>query len=113
MIFHILQRADWEAALQQGRYLPASLQTEGFIHCSTEAQLSGTLARFFAGQSGLVRLTIDEQRLAAPLQWEHPSDDRRDLVFPHVYGPLNLDAVVEVSELSPAAGPPASQSTSE
>jgi len=99
LIFHIVKRADWEAALAQSAYEPPSLQTEGFIHCSTQSQVSGTAARFFAGQPHLLLLTIDEQRLTAPLKWEHPAYDRHDLLFPHIYGPLNIEAVVEVVSL--------------
>ena len=112
MIYHILRRSDWDAARQAGMYEPESLRSEGFIHCSTAGQTPGTVTRYFGGEADLILLGIDELRLAAPLRWEHPSNDRAGELFPHIYGALNLDAVVEVGPI-PASAPPASQSTSE
>ena len=96
MIFHIAVLADWQAALLIGSYVPPSLDTEGFIHCSTRAQIIGTANLFYWGRTDLVLLNIDETRLAAPLRYETPAsanDVRAALSFPHLYGPLNLDAV--------------------
>ena len=68
MILHIVARADWESALARGLYVPPSLDAEGFIHCSTSAQILRTANRFYRGQAGLIILCIDESRLdAAPL----------------------------------------------
>src|SRR5258708_1343960 len=97
MILHIVARADWDSALARGIYAPPSLAAEGFIHCSTKAQILGTANRFYRGQTGLVILCIDESRLEAAPKYEPPDSDlgeaRADL-FPHLYGPLNLGAVV-------------------
>lgn len=104
MIWHILKRAEWEEALCQGSYAPPSLQTDGFVHCSTAAQTIGTFERFFRGQRDLVLLGIDEYKLVPELRWEtpaSPTDERAQEVFPHVYGPVNLDAVTEVSDFNP------------
>ena len=87
MIFHILKRSEWEAALERKTYAPLSLASEGFIHCSFKGQLAGSAERHFRGQSDLVMLRIDVQRLKAPIKIEAG--------FPHIYGPLNLDAVLE------------------
>ena len=102
LIFHILQRAAWEDALRRGLYRPASLENEGFIHCSTQAQLMETANRWYHGQEDLVLLSIDPLRLGPELRYEppaNPSDERRAQIFPHVYGPLNLDAVTRAIEL--------------
>lgn len=102
MIFHILKKSEWQEAVIRGVYEPASLRHEGFIHCSTIEQTAATVSRFFRGQTDLVLLNIDPQRLAAELRYEPPADpkdDRADQLFPHIYGPLNLDAVVRVADL--------------
>jgi uncharacterized protein (DUF952 family) len=59
--------------------------------------LSGVISRYFKGQTGLVILRIDTERLTSPLKWESPPGS--DETFPHVYGPVNLDAVVGVVPL--------------
>ncbi|HET6950136.1 MAG TPA: DUF952 domain-containing protein [Acidimicrobiales bacterium] len=100
-IVHIATPAEWAAAQAAGRVAPASLDIEGFVHCSTRAQLPGTLDRWFRGAGPLRILVLDPGRLDAELRWEesHPG-----ALFPHVYGPLPLDAVVAVEEIRQAAG---------
>lgn len=95
MLRHITTKAEWEAAQRAGVYRAPSLEREGFIHLSSETQWRKTLERFFAGQTGLVLLGIDEAALKAEVKWERADGDS----FPHLYGPLNLDAVVEVTAL--------------
>lgn len=92
-IFHITTASAWQAALTEGQYTPPSLTTEGFLHGSTQAQVVGTANRFFQGQTDLVLLAIACDRLRAELRWETVPDHG---TFPHLYGPLNLDAVVAV-----------------
>jgi len=95
-LFHIVDRKQWQEAVARGVYAPASLPIEGFIHCSTAAQIVETANRWYRGQSGLVLLRIDPRRLSAELKHEppiNPADKRRAQRFPHIYGPLNLDAV--------------------
>jgi len=101
MILHILRRAEWDEALRRGYYRPPSLEAEGFIHCSTVAQTLDTANIFFRGQTDLILLHIDERTLTSPFKFESPAaaDDARPRArFPHIYGPLNLDAVVDVVE---------------
>jgi uncharacterized protein (DUF952 family) len=98
-ILHITRKADWSAALNAGAYSADSLATEGFIHCSTTEQVARTANKFYAGQSDLVLLHIDTDRLAAELRWEAADGD----MFPHIYGPLNLDAVQAITDFTPAA----------
>ena len=95
VLFHITTRAVWTDAVAAGRYQPASLASEGFIHLSTEAQWPRTLARFFAGQRDLVLLVIDPARGAHEIRYEIADGDE----FPHLYGPLAIDAVVEVRSI--------------
>ena len=92
-ILHICTEDAWLAAQEAGTYRAASLDTEGFIHCSTPAQVVGSANRYYAGQSGVVLLSIDPHKLTSPLKYERASSGD---TFPHIYGPLNVDAVVEV-----------------
>lgn len=102
MIFHITSRKDWEAAQAKGEYIADSLQSEGFIHCSTLAQVLSVAEKFYKGQSGLVLLMIEPTLLTSTLNWEAPSGGTPPPgvpagdQFPHIYGPINLDAVVNV-----------------
>ena len=93
-IVHICRRADWEAAKQQGEYRDASLEAEGFIHCSLPEQVLATANRFFRGVPEIMLLWIDPSKLQTELRWE-PSDGQ---VFPHIYGPLNLNAIQFASD---------------
>ena len=102
MIVHIVKRSEWADAVERGTYAPASLRGEGFIHCSTIAQLIDTANRFYRGQNGLVVLCIDESRLKAELKYEAPAAAHGEAagdMFPHLYGELNVDAVSRVVEL--------------
>jgi uncharacterized protein (DUF952 family) len=102
MIAHIANRRDWAEALECGTYAPESLRAEGFIHCSTIAQVIDTANRFYRGQDDLVVLCIEESRLNAVLKYEPPAMQRGEsagALFPHLYGELNLDAVGRVVAL--------------
>lgn len=92
----------WEKALAQGEYRGDTLVTEGFIHCCLPGQLVGVISRYFHGQTGLVVLRTKPERLTSPLSWECPPGSTE--AFPHLYGPLNLDAVVEVVPLEDVLG---------
>lgn len=95
VITHIASQADWDAAQQQGSYAAESLHTEGFIHCSTPSQVLGVAQMWFAGVSDLCLLTIDVVQLQSPLKYEPAAHGGKGL-FPHLYGPLNLNAVLRV-----------------
>jgi uncharacterized protein (DUF952 family) len=97
LIYHITTREKWEAAQAAGQYEADTLVTEGYMHCSTETQVAGVLERYFKGQKDLVKLTIDRAKVERPLVFELAGSINE--VFPHIHGPLNLDAVVAVSEI--------------
>ncbi len=106
VIYHIATGADWETALADGKYTRSSvdktLAEEGFIHASQASQVARTANRFYRGVAGrLVLLVIDEERLSAEVRYEDVPG--AELPFPHIYGPLNTDAVVEARPF--AAGP--------
>ncbi len=102
LLYHITSQHEWAAATAE--YTAPSLATEGFIHCSTVAQVVATANRFYRGQSGLVLLAIDPTRLHAPVRYEPPAEDPASPErFPHLYGALNVDAVRHVVPFAPAA----------
>jgi uncharacterized protein (DUF952 family) len=98
LIYKILNRPEWEAALAQGVYLGSALdRADGFIHLSTAAQAHETARRYFAGQTDLVLLAIDDGDVAPALKWE-PS--RGGDLFPHIYGPLATGLVKSVRDIA-------------
>ena len=81
----------------QGFYEADSLALEGFIHTSKAEQVQGVLSRYYAGQTNLLLLHIDEEKLTAPLEYElAPSVNE---MFPHIYGRLNLNAVIKIENI--------------
>jgi uncharacterized protein (DUF952 family) len=96
-IYHVTTQTQWDLALKQGFYEADTLAKEGFMHCSTEDQVAGVLERYYKGQTGLVKLTIQKDRVERPLVFELAGSINE--VFPHIHGTLNLDAVVEVTEI--------------
>ena len=106
MIFHITTLQEWEKALVKGEYVANSLIEEGFIHCSTLYQTTDTANIFFKGQTGMVILCINEHNLESGIKYESPiSEGHHDpdvgTLFPHVYGPINLSAVIKVVKFPP------------
>jgi uncharacterized protein (DUF952 family) len=97
MIYHVVTEANWQKALQQGFYEAESLAKEGFIHTSKAEQVAGVLERYYKGQPDLLLLHIDETKLTAPLKYELAPSVNEE--FPHIFGPLNIDAVVKVEKL--------------
>jgi len=97
MIYHVTTKAAWQKALVDGSYSAPSLESEGFIHNSTEAQVAGVLERFYKNQTDLLLLHIDESKLTAPLKYElAPSINES---FPHIFGLINVEAVVAVVDI--------------
>ncbi|MEQ1554203.1 MAG: DUF952 domain-containing protein [Ferruginibacter sp.] len=97
MIYHITTKENWEIAIAKGFYEAPSLHTEGFIHNSTETQVGAVLERYYAGQTNLVKLYIDETKLTAELKYElAPSVNE---MFPHIFGVINLDAILKAEML--------------
>ena len=94
MIYHITHLPEWEAAIRLGTYTTPSLVSQGFIHCSYVHQLERVANHYYPGQIDLVILVIDPQKLTSSLMIEKAVDV--DDNFPHIYGPLNLDAVIKI-----------------
>ena len=94
IIYHIVLPEAW-LAFEGDAYSAASLETEGFIHCSYATQLDAVLQRYYSGASRVVILEIDADRLTSELR-EEPSTNNE--IYPHIYGAINRDAIVEISE---------------
>ena len=108
LIYHIIPRTDWITAQKNGEYRAESLTTEGFIHCSTAEQAAPVANAFYTGQKELLLLVIDPALLTSRLQWDPPAHPAPESApaslhgeFPHIYGPLNLDAVVDALDFEP------------
>jgi uncharacterized protein (DUF952 family) len=97
LIYKILSRAAWDAALAQGRFdgSPVDL-ADGFIHLSGADQAQETAAKWFAGQADLVLLGVEAETLGAALKWEA---SRGGALFPHLYRPLLPTEVVTCRDL--------------
>src|SRR3954469_3047146 len=94
LIFHITTAGEWDAAQAAGKYVAPSLEAEGFIHCSLPTQVTHVADWFYRDIPDLVLLCIDPNRLTSSLRWEPADDDAFAGDFPHVYGPIDTDAVI-------------------
>ncbi|MEP1123321.1 MAG: DUF952 domain-containing protein [Ilumatobacter sp.] len=96
-LFHAAMPDDWAAAFQSGEYTMSTrgttLDEVGFIHLSTRAQVEATANRFYADVDQLVLLTVDPTKVGSRIEWEPPTP-AGDELFPHLYGPLPIAAVV-------------------
>lgn len=106
-VVHITARRLWNEARHLGYYAAPGLASDGFIHCSTAEQVLPVARKFYPGQRGLVLLVIDPARLTPSLKWEPSAEGApppgvpADALFPHIFGPINLDAVVQVLTFEP------------
>jgi uncharacterized protein (DUF952 family) len=104
-ILHIIPRYAWEQAQREGVYRGDTLDAEGFIHFSTLEQVIRVANARFKGHTGLLLALVDTDKLQAELKYESPYEGGQqiesDEVFPHLYGALNLDAVIGVVEFEP------------
>ncbi len=100
MIYHLTFTQDWDAAVSVGSYRISgrgmTLEAEGFLHFSYASQLAGVAGRFWRDPGApVVLLTVDPELLASPVVAENTGGGRE--LFPHVYGPLPVTAVVSVT----------------
>jgi uncharacterized protein (DUF952 family) len=105
LIYHLAPAARWHGWPSGEPYLPAEYADDGFVHCTAGDELMLQVAnRFYRDAPGdFVLLVIDPARLAAPLKWEASADDDLAAKFPHIYGPIDRDAIVEVRAARRAA----------
>lgn len=101
-LVHLCGQRDWDAARAAGQVRPESLRAVGFVHLSTQRQVHLPANRIFAGRSDLVLLYVDRAALGAPLRWEPGvPGDPESMLFPHLYGPLPVGAVLGVRPYPP------------
>jgi uncharacterized protein (DUF952 family) len=104
VILHFCGRDDWAAAERSGEYVADTLATVGFVHCSTAEHVHVPANALAHGRTDLVLLHIEESRLPSPPVWEQGDPpDPGGMLFPHVYGPIPLGAVVRVTDYPPGA----------
>ncbi len=96
-ILHITRREQWGEAKREGYYKGDTLGSQGFIHFSKPHQVEEVANFLFQGQKDLVLLLVDTSKVQAEIRYETVGNE----VFPHLYGPLNTDAVIEVLDLVP------------
>jgi uncharacterized protein (DUF952 family) len=97
MIYHVTTLSHWKQSLTLGFHEAESLATEGFIHASDSHQVKGVLERYYKNKTDLLLLHIDETKLTSVLKYElAPSVNE---LFPHIYGSINTDAVMETSSI--------------
>ncbi len=97
IIYHLTTRDAWAQAQEAGEYEAPSLAEEGFIHCSKDVeQMLRVAARLYDGRTDLQALDVEVDKLISPLKIE-PS--RSGELYPHIYGKLNLDSVLQVRDL--------------
>jgi uncharacterized protein (DUF952 family) len=103
-IYHLAPAGRWRGGPGDQPYLPAEYDADGFIHCTAGDNLMLAVAnRFYRAAPGdFVLLVIDPARLTTPLKWEDSGDDLAPL-FPHIYGPIDRAAVLEVRAVRRAA----------
>lgn len=100
MLYHLVSQSQFESLPATEPYVAASLAVEGFIHLSaTPEQVAWVANAFYGNVEDLAALVIDEALAASPIKF----DSTPDGVFPHLYGPLNRQAIVAVRRLSKEA----------
>lgn len=95
MIFHITNKGVWETSKETGEYSGDTLQTEGFIHCSTLEQIYEVACYLFSKKKDLVILEIDENAVIPDIKYEDAGNGK---LYPHIYGSLNIDAVKNIRD---------------
>jgi uncharacterized protein (DUF952 family) len=98
-IYHMVPTARWQTWPSDTPYLPAEYEKDGFVHCTAgDALMLKVANRFYTGVVGDFQLlVIETERLTSELKWEAPTPgDTLAPLFPHIYGPINRDAVIGV-----------------
>ncbi len=99
IIYHLVPIDDWEAQPADRPYVPADFAREGFIHCTRgDEQIALVANRYYRNDRRAWRvLVIDERAVISEIRYEPGADG---VLYPHVYGPLNREAVIEVLPMS-------------
>jgi len=102
ILVHLCSDRDWVSAQARGALCPESLNSVGFVHLSTPQQVHLPANRLYRGRTDLLLLQVDPAKAAAPVRWEPgvPGDPEA-MLFPHLYGPLPVGAVLGVRAYRP------------
>ena len=101
IIFHIAENQLWNESKTKQSYRPRMFSVEGFIHCSTPAQVLQVANTRFRGREDLLLLSIDTDLVDAEVRYENLEGGEE--LFPHIYGELPIAAVVRAVEFKPQA----------
>lgn len=98
LIFHLVKKEDWKTQKKESRYHPETLDSDGFIHCSSGKYIEDIANSLFKGEKDVLLIIINTTLVEPELRYENAGNS--DIKYPHIYGPLNLDAVVDKIELA-------------
>lgn len=96
-ICHIAPRSHWEQVQGREAYRAESLESDGFIHCSTIRQVIDVADVWFYAHRDLVLLLIQSSKVLPPIRYEGPTAEK----YPHIYGPLNREAIIAIYDFPP------------
>jgi uncharacterized protein (DUF952 family) len=99
VILHIISEGEWDKVKNENYYFPDSLKKEGFIHCATSDQILSLVEFIYKEKVNRKVLYIDSDKLTAKVVYEDLHKTGK--TFPHIYGALNLNAVVKVVDFKP------------
>lgn len=99
IILHACTKDEWEKSFVQGSFETLSLKSQGFIHCSEMDTILRVANSHWNGRRDLILLVIDASKVKSEVKFE--PDPESGTLYPHIYGPLNTDAVIEVKEFLP------------
>jgi uncharacterized protein (DUF952 family) len=102
IIFHIAKKNWWDTQKDKEHYISENFHEEDFIHCSTRAQLHATANRYYLAEPVIYLLHLDTALLSAELKYEMSPSLQQ--FFPHIYGPINKEAILNAEEMSKPAG---------
>ncbi|MEX0931083.1 MAG: DUF952 domain-containing protein [Candidatus Paceibacterota bacterium] len=97
LILHIANEKEWQTGEREGSYKGDTLDTEGFIHCSKLEQVEEVAEHLFKGRKNLKLLRIDSSKVIPKIIYEDAGNGK---LYPHIFGPLNLDAVISIEDYS-------------
>ncbi|NGP76397.1 DUF952 domain-containing protein [Balneolaceae bacterium YR4-1] len=98
LIFHVVKKEDWKTQKKDSRYHPETIDTEGFIHCSTGRNIEEVTNRLYSGEDDILLIIINTTLVDPEIRYENCGNS--DIKYPHIYGPLNMDAVIDKIELA-------------
>lgn len=98
LIFHLVKKNEWKENKKDSRYSPESLESEGFIRCSTGKYVEDAANKLYKGEKDVLLIIINTTLVEPELRYER--DEETDVKQPHIYGPLNMDAVIDKIELA-------------